>query len=190
MVDTYIDICSRALTQAGASPITSFDEETAEAIVAKNNYEAKVRAMLARRKWTFATEQWELNKLAAVPRARWSYAWQLPAEALKVWWVGPNSDCNVKFDHLGDKVFTDEIGPLFCEATFRQVEEKFPPDFTEDLVCELGAIFARALPRDLELARDFRSESVELRGPIARSTDSQTRSTRRLRGSRLIAVRR
>jgi len=189
MADTEFDLINRALTQCGANPIVAYDD-SAEGIVAKLHYEATVRARLAARKWTFATEQYELNLLAATPRTRWAYAWQLPAEALKIWWIGTGPDSIVKFDHLGDKVFTDEGTGLFCEATFRQVEAKWPADFAEMMVAELGAIFARALPRDLELAKDFRAEAVELRGPIARSTDSMTRSTRRLRGSRLITVRR
>lgn len=189
MAETEFDIINRALTQVGANPIAAYDD-SAEGVVAKLHYDPTVRARLASRKWTFATEQWELNKLLATPATRWAYGWQLPAELLKVWWVGTGPDSIVKFDHLGDKIFTDEGSGLFCEGTFRQVEAKWPADFTELIVTELGAIFARALPRDLELAKDFRAEAVELRGPVARSTDSMTRSTRRLRGSRLIAVRR
>jgi hypothetical protein len=189
MADTEFDIINRALVQCGANPIAAYDDST-EGVTAKLFYEATVAARLSARKWTFATEQWELNRLLSTPRTRWSVAWQLPTAALKVWWVGTGADSTVKFDHLGDKIFTDEGDILFCEATFRQVEAKWPADFTELIVTDLGAIFARAIPRDLELAKDFRAEAVELRGPIARSTDSMTRSTRRLRGSRLIAVRR
>ena len=56
-----IDICARALILIGADPITSFDEDTTEALVASNMYEDVARASLVNSRWRFATNQAVLN---------------------------------------------------------------------------------------------------------------------------------
>ncbi len=50
-----IDVCSRALILIGADPITSFDDNTNEALVASNMYEDIARASLVNSRWRFST---------------------------------------------------------------------------------------------------------------------------------------
>jgi hypothetical protein len=75
---TAIDICSRALILIGADPITSFTEDTTEALVASNLYEDVARSQLCRTRWRFATEQAELAAHASAPTGRFDIAHQLP----------------------------------------------------------------------------------------------------------------
>ena len=65
--NSAIDIVSRALVLIGAEPITSFTENTTEALVANNMYEDAVRTSLSSARWRFATQQAQLSQLVADP---------------------------------------------------------------------------------------------------------------------------
>ena len=65
--NSAIDIVSRALVLIGAEPITSFTENTTEALVANNMYEDAVRTSLSSARWRFATKQAQLSQLVADP---------------------------------------------------------------------------------------------------------------------------
>ena len=49
--NSAIDICSRALILIGADPITSFEDDTTEALVASNMYEDIARSQLSLMRW-------------------------------------------------------------------------------------------------------------------------------------------
>jgi hypothetical protein len=65
--DSALDIASRALVLIGAEPITSFESNSTEALVASNMYEDVVRSSLCVARWRFATEQATLNQLSDTP---------------------------------------------------------------------------------------------------------------------------
>ena len=65
MATTNIDICARALIMIGASPISSFSDDSTEGLVTNNIYEEIVEATLTRHKWRFATGQKQLSLLSA-----------------------------------------------------------------------------------------------------------------------------
>jgi len=82
MALTSIDVCARALILIGASPITSFDDGTTEAIVADNLYQDTVRDLLSRHRWRFASSQIQMNRLVDAPEHKWDAAYQIPAECI------------------------------------------------------------------------------------------------------------
>ena len=84
MALTSIDVCARALILIGASPITSFDDGTTEAIVADNLYQDTVRDLLSRHRWRFASSQIQMNRLVDAPEHKWDAAYQIPAECILV----------------------------------------------------------------------------------------------------------
>ena len=61
--NSSIDICARALILIGAEPITSFSDNTTEALVASNMYEDVARSSLTNCRWRFATDQAQLARL-------------------------------------------------------------------------------------------------------------------------------
>ena len=67
MTNTAIDICSRALVKLGACAISSFDEDTTEAHVAKQLYEITLDSLLAVYPWRFALKQLKLGRLSISP---------------------------------------------------------------------------------------------------------------------------
>ena len=51
MAVTKVDIASRALIMIGASPISSFSDDSTEGLVTNNIYEEIVEATLTRHRW-------------------------------------------------------------------------------------------------------------------------------------------
>jgi hypothetical protein len=188
MAPTKFDICSRALTRVGAKPIVSFDEATAEAIVAAREYEPKVQEALSAHPWRFATDQRVLNKLQDVPAGRWGFAYQAPSQVLTVHTV-TLGDVPIEYDRYGDKIFTNEDGQLVIDYTFRAAEATWGTLFTAALTEELAAIFALALARDQGLHDTLYNKAEEVLWPRARLRESQQQTTRRMKSGRYIAVR-
>jgi hypothetical protein len=186
--ETKFDICSRALIEVGANVITSFDDQTTESIVAGQVYEPKLRSILTTYRWRFAVNQFRLNRLTDTPTGRWSYAYQLPPDALAINAV-TRAGSDVIYDIYGDKIFTDEDDDLIADYMFRAPESKFPPAFTEAFVVELAAGFAFSIARNRELSKDLHTRADEVLWPKARSIDSQQQTSRKLPTSRLISVR-
>ena len=103
---TAIDVCNRALVLIGASPMTSFEDGTNEALVAVNLYEDTCRATLVNTRWRFATDQRALNRLTSEPTGRWDAAYLIPAESLFVHAVTVN-DAPIQYDIFGNMVYCD-----------------------------------------------------------------------------------
>lgn len=190
MATTAIDICARALILIGAQPITSFEDGTTEATVAANLYEDTVRDMLARHRWRFASGQSQLSRLTDPPDARWSAAYQLPADALLLHAVTV-ADMPVAFDRYQDLVYCDagDQEAVFADYTFRADESLWSPPFVTAVQLQLASIFAYAVA-----AQDGLSDLMEKRAlrqmAVARSVDSQARTTRRFDLTRYASLRR
>ena len=147
--NSAIDIASRALILIGAEPITSFGDDSSEAVVATNMYEDVVRATLSSARWRFATEQSELAQLTDAPTGRFSIAHQLPSETLVVHTITVN-DSLVDFTVYGDKVFSNQStqDSLIADFTFRAKENTFPSYFSLAVEYALASIFATSIARD------------------------------------------
>lgn len=189
MADTKFDIASRALVAIGANKIAAFDDSSAEAIAAGQHYEATVeRCLSGTPRWRWAATQAGLNRLTDTPEGRWSWAFQIPAGCLNLHAV-TRAGRSIHYDRYGDKVFTDEDADLVADYTWRPPEERFPAQWKFALEVELQAVFAGAVAKDFELAASLRKEAVTVHWPRARTEDAQQQTARRVRGSRLVAVR-
>lgn len=187
MAETKFDICSRALVRIGAKPITSFDDNTTESDVAREEYEPLVQAMLSAYPWRFAGRQFRLNKLAERPLDRWAWYYQLPSDLLvlrAVTWGG----LPIEYDRYEDRIATNHDGDIVADYTIRPDESRWPPFFTHALTLELESIFARAIARDSDLA-DRKKKEAESAWAKARNLDSQQQTARRFQPSRLVTVR-
>ena len=190
MAITSIDICARALVLIGASPITSFDDGTTEAIVADNLYEDTVRDLLSRYRWRFASSQIQMNRLVDVPEHRWDAAYQVPAECILVHGVYVN-ESPIEFDRYQDMIYcnavdTDEV---FIDYMFRADEALWPPFFVMTVILQMASVFAYSVAQQEGLADLFEKRALR-QFTIARNLDSQSQTNRRLPTSRFLDVRR
>ena len=185
-----IDICARALILIGADPITSFDEDTTEALVASNMYEDVARASLVNSRWRFATNQAVLNLLSAAPTGRYDRAYQLPTDLLMLHAVTVQ-DLPIEYQVYGDKIFADADSAdiLVADYTFRASEQNWPSYFTVAVEYELASVFAVGLARDQSLAQ-LMSQQASIAMVKARNLDAQQQTTRKLTTTRFITNRR
>ena len=185
-----IDICSRALILIGAEPITSFDDDTSEALIASNMYEDVARSNLTSTRWRFATNQSVLNRLSAAPTGRFDAAYQLPAGTLLVHAVTVN-DFQIEYNVYGNKVFCDAVAAdqLIADYTYRAEEQDWPSYFSICVEYAMAVVFATALARDQSLAA-LMDQQLQRALAKAKSIDSQQQTTRKLVTSRFITNRR
>jgi len=188
--NSAVEIASRALVLIGANPITSFTENTTEALVANNMYEDTIRTSLSSARWRFATQQATLTQLASDPTGRFDAAHQLPNDLLVLHGVTVN-DLLVNYTVYGDKIFSDvtDSDVVIADYTFRQTEDNFPSYFTLAAEYALASIFASAVTRSTTLT-ELMTVKAEQMMAKARNLDAQQQTTRKLATSRFISNRR
>tara|TARA_Y100000592_G_scaffold52570_1_gene83043 strand:+ start:259 stop:852 length:594 start_codon:yes stop_codon:yes gene_type:complete len=184
-----IDVCSRALILIGADPITSFDDNTNEALVASNMYEDIARASLVNSRWRFSTNQVVMNRLTAAPTGRYDAAYQLPSGWLMTHTVTQN-DNPIDYQIYGDKVFcdVDSTAVLVLDYTYRAEEQDWPSYFTVAVEYELATVFSVSLARDQQLAT-LMGQQAQFQMAKARNLDSQQQTTRKFATNRFITNR-
>lgn len=188
MALTKYNICSRAAVRTGIAPITSFEDGTAEAIVAGDEYEDAIEYLLTLHRWRFATQQFSPTRLTEVPTDEWSYYWQIPSSTLIIH-TCKSGGRTIKYDRYEDKIACDVSDGLVIDHTFRVSEARWPPYFVNLATEWMQAIFAGAVRRDFELAQSIRNTFEERTLPRARVTDSQQQTAKRISSSPFIAVR-
>lgn len=188
MALTKFDIASRALTRIGGNVITSFEDDSAEAIAAGREYEPTVTGALSSYPWRFATALRAIGgPLEDTPAGLWTYAWEMPEDALAITGAW-RSDKAVAYDIYGTKIFTDEDADLVLEFTFRSDEGEWPGYFVEAITSELAWKLALSLARDQSLAEGERRLAQRL-WAIARNRDSVQQTTRRVPVGGIVARR-
>tara|TARA_R100001460_G_scaffold458_2_gene2143 strand:- start:10588 stop:11175 length:588 start_codon:yes stop_codon:yes gene_type:complete len=188
--NSAIDICSRALILVGAEPITSFEDDTSEALISGNMYEDIARSNLVSTRWRFSSNQAVLNRLSEAPTGRFDAAYQLPSGILFTHAVTVR-DLQIEYNTYGNKIFCDasEQDELIIDYTYRANEADWPSYFSVCVQYAMASIFATALTRDESLA-NLMSNQYERLLAKARSTDSQQQTTKKFITSRFITNRR
>jgi hypothetical protein len=192
MAVTKVDIATRGLIMIGAQPISSFTDDSTEALVTNNIYEEIVESSLTRHRWRFSTGQKQLSLLTDTPVGRWTYAYQIPTDPLVLQIIAVTvNDYNINYNRYEDKIYVDDHGSsstLVMDYIFRQDESKFPPYFRLALEFQLASIYAGAIARDTAMIKEF-SERAERQYLIAKNIDSQETTTNKLDTNRFINLR-
>jgi len=188
--NSSLDIASRALVLIGAEPITSFESNSTEALVASNMYEDVVRSSLCVARWRFSSEQAVLNQLSDVPTGRFGIAHQLPSDLLMLHAITVN-DLQADYTIYGDKVFSDlsTTDSVIADYTFRAPETNFPSYFSLAVQYSLASVFATSIARDDGLMKMMEAKADILMAK-ARNLDSQQQTTRSLSTTRFATNRR
>jgi len=153
----------------GANTIGSFAEQSRESMLANAYYGLTRDTMLQQYVWRFSVKQAELSRLVEAPLYDYSYAYQLPADALR---VNAYKD-NEEFKIFGKKLYTNkDVAQITYQA--RPNESEFPSYFINALQLELAATFAMAFENEVKyrlLEEKSRFEFIK-----AKSIDSQTQT--------------
>ncbi len=128
-------IINQALTGAmGEARITdlSTDADT-KGIVMRENYEAVSEACQVKSAWRFNTVKVALNKLAAAPLNRWSAAWQLPVDRLKILFTWAPS----RYEIQGDLLYSNNTDAVHLDYQRKLTEDEWPTWFQRYVVARL-----------------------------------------------------
>lgn len=172
MIYTDLSLCSKALLKIGAQTITSFEDGTAEADVAANLYPIIRDGLLSSYPWSFAVCQKRLARLESAPLADYQYAYQLPADILRIISAGVGTrGKGMEYRVCENKIYTNSP-EVILTYIYRVGEELFPTFFSEILVSKLAAEFCLPLTESSTRA-EFLNKKFEDECKRARLIDAQ-----------------
>lgn len=166
---TSIDMASNALILIGDNPINSFSDPGAGAQAASNLYPETYRMVLASHPWTFALKEQKLPRLTAEPDdlTHFQYAYQLPADMIRLWAVFPQSEYTI----VGDLLYSNE-NELLARYVYQVDEPELPPHVTKAIEYKLASEFAELITESQSKA-EFYERKFQLQSAMARTIDSQ-----------------
>lgn len=164
---SQIEVVQAALHRVGEEEITSLDEDSSAARVARTNYEGIVHAVFARHAWTFAKRTLPMTYQGEVALGAWTHAFVFPSEVTNIRAViraPDDSRCGSGGSRLrsgdyaieGNRVLTRSDTPLQLVATIRAHESDWPADVAEAIVTRLQGLFLESLcdkPQDARLMK-------------------------------------
>ena len=203
-----VSIVNQALSWLGANLITSIDDDSTEAIVAKANYDLLRDAVLEAREWTFAISRMSLTPLVRKPVYGYSRQFLVPSFVLRVLSVpdSPTSGSTVGLngggaDWLQDvefwrmesqpegTVILADRDTLMIRAIIQVTnEELWSPTFVQAFAARLAAEMAMPLVESRELQADMHGlYAAKLRE--AASLDGMQGRVEKIRADYLVRVR-
>lgn len=174
-----------ALVKAGCSRITTIDEDSTEAEVARAVYDERAGFVLSLHPWRFAVRQRQLSRstTGTPPESRYDAAYLLPP-CQRIIAVRIN-DCLVEFDRLGPTLLCDaQVTDLVVAELVEDLPVDHWPGYAAAvLIDELASIFALAIAEDenkAALMQRMAARSLT----NAKTADSQGRTASKLPVSR------
>lgn len=150
-------LCSMALTLIGAAPITSFEEETDVSRACAEIYDDFAKYILTLHTWRFNSKKQQLTRLNSTPVNVWLYAFQKPADEIRIHAVYESGQDGAQpiqdFDIFGDEIYTN-FTTLYADYQYYPAEVYWPSYFVEFAKNALAAQLAPIITDDYKRA-DF-----------------------------------
>ncbi len=198
-----IDAVNLALIWLGATPITSLEDETTDALIMKINYDLARDATLEAHEWSFAMKRWEGAKDAEAPVFGAANKFVVPSDIIRVTAVyrtGDGLGASLTDQHSIDRqpqadwklesgyIITNEDS-IYCKG-IRSIEDEgiFSPLFIHAFAAHLATLCAYAIT---ESDGKFNAMSAlyTLKIQEARSRDAVQGSNKRIRNRSMQNVR-
>ncbi|MDG4721588.1 MULTISPECIES: hypothetical protein [Thalassospira] len=144
------DIANIAMQLIGEQPITSLDEDSDRARLAKAYFRGAVDRVLAAHSWTWAKKRSLLSDATETPAFGYSYQYLLPADCLRVWSIekeGISLGVTQKWEREGDYLLTDVSAPLQVVFSCRRSSYARLDQYLADV---MGASLALAVAQSTE----------------------------------------
>lgn len=188
---TDIEVAQKAMVLIGLEPLTSFTDNTDEALVANTIFEDVVTDCLAQHSWNFATGQKTLSRLTDVPVDRWDAAYSLPTSppVIQVQTVTID-DAPQKYDIYERYIYINaaETEEVVLNYIFRPDTQYWPPSFTMWVIFRLASVLALSVTRKGDIAQSY-TTLAEQQFRRAKARDSQQVSTQGIRLNRFSRAR-
>jgi len=197
LATTLVDISNSALIKVGAGRITSFDDDTKEAALCKEQLPKLRDAVLADHPWNFAVRRAELANLVETPAYEFDFFSQLPLDYLRVFEVSDGGTNTLTFSAqatnfpymVEGKKLLHNLNPVFIRYIFREtVVANWNPMFAEALALRLAADIAYSLVQSRALQKDMLDAYLKFIA-TARSLDAQEGSVRHVGAGTWIGAR-
>ena len=188
---TDIEVAQRAMVLVGMEPLTSFTDDTDEALVMNTTYEDVVADCLAMHNWNFATGQKQLARLTDAPVDRWDAAYQLPTEPAVVQVQTITIEDVVQtYDIYEDKVYinANTNDTVVLNYIFRVATQDWTPPFTLWVIYRLASTLALSVIRKGDIAKSY-TELADTQFRMAKARDSQQVTTQAVALDRYTKVR-
>ncbi len=183
-----VALCSRALIRIGASPITSFDDGTAESEIAGALFGSTRDALLSAYPWTFASGQVALSQLETPPLADYAFAFGLPTDFLRAISAGSSTKGRGLNYRIARGALHTNASAAILTYIFRPDESEFPPYFDQALIARLSAEFTIPVTENTSRAElSFRIAESEFER--ARQIDAQQDTPNKIESFSLIDAR-
>ena len=161
MASSDVDIASQALGLLRANTISSFDEGTNEADIAKLYYADFAQDILTRYQWNFALKKRLFNQTTQ-PVNEWRYAHIIPAEALRIWALYQNNTVGARPINQfsinapnGQRQIHSNNSTIYGEYTVYTDETNWPGYFTHFAIHAFAALIALPVTDDDALAQQM-----------------------------------
>lgn len=184
--DTDINICSRALIAIGANEITSFEEGTVEAKVAKAKFEIAKRDLLSIYPWTFSITETFLARIASDDLAIYKYIYELPDDFLRALTLRGDYQ-NIPYTLRSGKINTDDEKPILVYTADCSIQS-MPAYFVSLLIDRLARDFLipiTAKNDDYPMFDRIYQQNLT----IAKNADAQSKTPRVVNTDLLLRVR-
>lgn len=189
-MSSVVFICNLALTNLAKPEISDINEASAEAKACKQFYAHVRDVLLSSHPWRFAGKTEALAEITNTKENRWGYAYQRPADCLKVRRVSDEaladylpSDGSLivagGFAHAieGQTLFCD-VTPAYLTYTYRLEDPtQFPALFQEALAWHLAVRLAMPLTRDPKIRADAYQLALRTTAAAAASDANEVRET-------------
>jgi hypothetical protein len=188
MTITDVEICSVALVKLGAKELSSFDDETVEADVARRLYEVTLRGLIASHPWHFSMAEAELETVDEAPIAGFSNVFALPPDLLRIISAGAGGRARgLDYRLTGGRLHASS-SRAFLRYQHRAETVVFPAFFVQALTAKLAAEFCLPLTESTSRA-DALYKLAAAEHKVARLIDSQQATPRAVEDFTLIAAR-
>lgn len=180
-----IDLVSNALILIGDAPINSLTGNSRAQQVASNLYDNIVKNEISKHRWGFARKKAQLSLTTDTPADdEYRSIYQLPTDIITLIKINPM----VNYQILGDKVYTNYSGALYCDYIYDVAESEWPHYFAKMVEYALAKDFATSI-RDSTNSRVEMAAEYENASRMARFTDSQQHPQTPIRSNPFAAVR-
>ncbi len=183
-----IGLSARALIRIGATPITGFNDGTAESEIAANLFPQVRDALLSAYPWSFASGQIALDRLVTTPVADYAYAYALPNDFLRALSAGSGSRGRGLNYRISGGALHSNAPDVVLTYVFRPDEEEFPPYFDQALITKLAAEFCIPVTESTSRAESL-FNMAEREFQRARQIDAQQDTPGKIEDFTLIDVR-
>lgn len=171
-----VEIANRALTKLGARRILSLEDDQKEARELNSMFDIVRDKALRSNNWNFAMTRASLPALAETPAWGFTYAYQLPADCLRVvqvndiYWVANLTDyrtqLDVPYQIEGRKILSNFAAPLKVRYVSRvedtqQWDSCFAETFASLLAYETCEAITQSNTKKQEMFADYRANIRE-----------------------------